>query len=391
MLVAAVGLVSLAGLVTPTASALSPTTRLHTASLPGPASVTVRWHQVQSGLSQPTQVTSARDGRKRMFVVEKSGVVRVWNKGTLHARPYLDIRGKVRDDGERGLLSIAFSPNFRQKPRMWAAYNRNDGDLVIARFSASRPGATHVRKSSKKVLLRVEHSTYSNHNGGQLAFGPNNLLYIGVGDGGSSGDPFNAAQSKHSLLGKILRIDALHSCNGKGYCVVNSNPYAGSTPGRSEIWLRGLRNPWRFSFDPMSRLLWIGDVGQDAYEEVDKVRPRDGGRDLGWSCWEANTKYNSSRCLPGVNYLFPSVVVAHPKAESIIGGFVYRGHRYRDIMSGLYVFGDYTTGKVWTFRSGQGRFLQKQRLPQLDSFGTGNHGELWAVTLDGGLWRMRAT
>jgi glucose/arabinose dehydrogenase len=331
---------------------------------------------------------AARDGTKRLFVVEKPGLVRVWSQGRLLARPYLDIRGRVSEQGERGLLSIAFAPDFSRRPFVYAAYSRNDGDLVVARFRARTAKANHLRAPTQRILLRVEHSTYSNHNGGQLMFGPDGRLYIGTGDGGGGGDPFRSAQRRTSLLGKVLRINVGKSCPGRLYCVPRSNPFAGATRGRGEIWLVGLRNPWRFSFDAATRELWIGDVGQDAWEEIDRVGPSAGGTNLGWSCWEARQRYNSDQCRAGASYRFPVVAVPHPKAESITGGFVYRGNRYPKAR-GYYVFGDYETGKVWTYHRGQGRRLQRQRLGGVSSFGVDDSGELWAVTLGGGLWRMK--
>lgn len=355
----------------------------------GRVPVHLSWHRVTSGLNQPLQVVSARDRSSRLFIVEKPGLVRIWSHGRVLPRPYLNITRRVSTQSERGLLSLAFPPNFATRPYVYADYTRNDGDIVVARFRASGMHAGHLNPATGRTILRISHRTYSNHNGGQLMFGPDGMLYIGVGDGGGEGDPIHAAQNRLSLFGKILRIDVNHSCGALRYCVPPGNPFAGTVPGRGEIWLMGLRNPWRFSFDAKLHRLWIGDVGQDAWEEIDRVGNRAGGSDLGWSCWEANTRYNSSQCRPGVTYRFPLVAIPHPQAEAIVGGYVYRGHRFPRL-DGTYVFGDNVTGRVWTYRPGQSRRLRTQRLPSLAGFGVDDYHEIWAVTLNGGLWRMQA-
>jgi glucose/arabinose dehydrogenase len=354
------------------------------------AAPSVGWSKVSGRFNQPVQVVAAPDGTSRLFVVQKGGLVRVWSRGKVLARPYLNIEGRVRDDGERGLLSIAFSPNFKARPFVYAAYSRSDGDLVVARFRASGAKSARLNRASQKIVLRVEHSTYSNHNGGQLMFGPDRMLYLGVGDGGGGGDPFGSGQSRDTLLGKILRIDVSRSCGRQRYCVPSGNPFAGPTPGRGEIWAMGVRNPWRFSFDPVTKNLWIGDVGQDSWEEVDRLGPNAAGANLGWSCWEARSKYNASQCRAGASYEFPVVAIAHPTAESITGGFVYRGSRWPSLR-GQYVFGDFITGRIWTYRPGQGKTLQARRLGSVTSFGVDDRNEMWAVTIDGGLWRMKVS
>lgn len=364
----------------------------HARALPDVDRVSVSWRRVAGGLSSPTEVTSADDGMRRLFVVEKSGTVRVFRKGQLGARPYLDISGLVSTSSERGLLSMAFPPDFRAKPRVFVLYTRGDGDVVVARFRADSARAPRVDASSRRTLLVVEHSRFGNHNGGQLAFGADRMLYVGIGDGGGGDDAERTGQDRTTLKGKVLRLDV--SC-GKPYCVPRDNPFAGATPGKGEIWLLGLRNPWRMSFDPATRALWIGDVGQSGYEEVNRVAARPSDRNLGWSCREGFTVLFPDRCRDGVDYVDPVTVVPHEAGESITGGFVYRGARYRDLLGGLYVFGDFVNRKVWVFAPGQGKRLQSDRLGPTayagpTSFGRDDAGELWAVTYDGTLWRMRA-
>ncbi len=352
----------------------------------------VRWQRVTSGLTQPTEVTSAPDGRNRLFVVQKGGAVRIVRDGRVAAKPYLSIGGRIDPGGEGGLLSLAFSPSFRKDGLLWVAYtSAGNHDVVVARMKARNAGADHVANKTLRTVLRVNHPTYDNHFGGQLAFGPNKRLYIGVGDGGGGGDPFNAAGNKRDLRGKVLRINPYGHCRERRYCVPNGNPFVGKR-GRDEIWLMGLRNPWRFSFDARTNDLWIGDVGQDAYEEIDRVGPHPRRIHLGWSCKEGRSTYNASRCRSAIDYLGPETVVPHEVAGSIIGGYVYRGDRFRRQLGGTYVFSDYLTRRVWLYRPGAGRVLQPARLGSGSgptSFGVDDDGEIYAVTIDGVLWRMR--
>jgi len=354
----------------------------------------VTWGRVAGGLSQPTQVLAAPDGRSRLFVVEKPGTVRIWQGGRVLTKPYLNLKRVVLNDGEGGLLSLAFDPRFRTTHKLWVTYTQGNGNLVLARMRASGPGARHVSTRTLRTVLTIEHKQNRNHYGGQLMFGADGYLYMGTGDGGGGGDPYNAAQDKTSLKGKILRLDVRRSCGSKIYCAPRTNPYVGPARGRGEIWLRGLRNPWRFSFDAKTRALWIGDVGQDAYEEVTAVPARPKRRNLGWSCYEAKSVYNASRCGNRSTYLGPDVVVPHPKGESVTGGFVYRGSRFASLMAGRYVFGDYVTARVWVYRPGGRKVLQSQRLGSgfagPTSFGVDDRGEIWAVTFGGELYRMKA-
>jgi len=371
-------------------------TRISARAVPDLDRVRISWSRVAAGFSSPTQVTSAPDGVSRLFVVEKGGRIKVVRSGKTLKQKYVSIPNRVATAGEGGLLSVAFSPTFKADGFLWIAYARaKDGDLVVARMHASAARASHVRNRTLRTVLVVEHSRYDNHYGGQLAFGPDGMLYIGTGDGGGGGDPFDSAGDKHSLRGKILRVNALGSCGEKRYCSPNDNPYVGKS-GKDEIWLLGLRNPWRFSFDPQSQDLWIGDVGQDAFEEVDRVPAAPVRRNLGWSCHEGRSVYNASRCRSGVDYMKPVATVAHPAGESMTGGFVYRGDKYHRLIQGAYIFSDYVTRRVWLFSEGQGKVLQSRRLGPYDyagatSFGVDDNQEILAVTYDGTLWRMRAS
>lgn len=351
----------------------------------------VRWKRVTSGLSLPTEVTSAPDGRTRLFVVQKEGKVRIIRNGQVASKPYLSIGRRLSDAGEGGLLSLAFSPQFRKDGLLWLTYTADgNGDLVVARMKARTPGANQVASKTLRTVLRVKHPTYDNHYGGQLAFGADGRLYIGTGDGGGGGDPFNAAGDKSDLRGKILRINPYSNCRERRYCLPDSNPFVGKA-GRDEIWLMGLRNPWRFSFDARTGDLWIGDVGQDSYEEISRVGPRPRRIHLGWSCMEGRSTFNINRCRRSIDYLGPETVVPHEAAQSITGGYVYRGKRYRAQIGGTYIFSDFVTRKVWLYRPGAARVLQPDRLGVgigATSFGVDDKGEVYAVTYDGVLWRM---
>ncbi len=351
------------------------------------AATSITWSLRASGLQQPTQVTSARDGSKRLFVVEKAGRVLVYSRGEVRSRPFLDIRSRVRNVGEAGLLSIAFHPRYREHPFMWAAYTTNAGNLRVARFRAHSLRSNHVRRSSAKKVLSVPHpDQYTNHFGGQLAFANSGLLFVSTGDGGGGGDPFDHGQSTRTLQGKLLRLKVLGAKKdcGRYACVPAGNPYAGKTRGQGEIWAIGLRNAWRFSVDPTTGALWVGDVGQDAVEEVDRVGR--GGLNLGWSCREGDRVYDASRCRPGANYHAPKFTYNHSYGQSITGGFIYRGARWHEQLGGRYVGGDFVSGKI--FYSSHGRLVTAGKLANVTSFGENDRHELWAVTYGGGLYRM---
>ena len=344
------------------------------------------------GLSQPTQVTSAQDGSGRLFVTEKSGRVRVLVDGRLRARPFLDISRRVRTDGEGGLLSIAFHPRYAQKPYVWAAFRNSSGDLRVARFRAPSARSNRVPASSSVRVIDVPHpAQFSNHFGGQLVFGPSGRLFLSTGDGGGGGDPANHAQDRGSLQGKILRLSVLgaRKACGRVYCIPSTNPYAGKKPGRGEIWVVGVRNAWRFSFDKATGDLWVGDVGQDRLEEIDRIPAGTAGANLGWSCREATRVYEESRCRSATRYLEPEWSYGRDYGGSVTGGFVYRGTKFADQLGGDYVAGDFVSGRVFTGTStGLTTFAQ---LDGVTSFGQDDHDELWAVTYDGGLYELVAT
>ena len=310
----------------------------------------IRLVQIASGLTAVTDIQSARDGSGRLFLVQQSGVIRVWRDGSLAARPFLDITARVRSGGERGLLGLAFPPDFAAKQRFYVNYTRQpDGATVIARYSVSAERDI-ADPASEQILLTVN-QPFANHNAGQLAFGPDGLLYVGLGDGGSAGDPQNNGQTPNALLGKMLRIDVETDPTG-AYRVPTSNPFAGNPAYRPEIWALGLRNPWRYSFDRETGDLWIADVGQNRAEEINfQPASSPGGENYGWRIMEG------LRCYPPQITNCDRTGLTLPVHEytreqgdiSVTGGYVYRGARFPSLR-GLYIYGDYGSGRIWGLR-----------------------------------------
>lgn len=349
--------------------------------------------RITSGLSSPTQITNAGDGTGRLFVVEKRGTIRVIEGGVLKAGYFMDIRSIVSETGERGLLGLAFHPDFKTNRQLFVYYTNNGGDIVLSRYTTN-VARTNVDESLPRPLLVIEHSAQTNHNGGALAFGPSGNLFIGVGDGGGSGDPNNNAQKKTTLLGKILRINV----NGTGsgpydrYSIPAGNPYAGATAGLDEIWDIGLRNPWRISFDRGTGKLFIADVGQNRYEEINREEANfGGGRNYGWSAMEGKHCYKASRC-PMAGDTLPVAEYSHSGGNcSITGGYVYRG-TLQSAFRGYYVFADYCSGRIWTMaHAGSTLALRADTSVNITSFGEGETGEIYAVTSSGYVYRVKAT
>jgi glucose/arabinose dehydrogenase len=351
--------------------------------------------QVSSGFRSPTQVTNAGDGTNRLFVVERRGTIKaIANNGTGAVTTFLNIPGLVDDtSGERGLLGLAFHPNFETNHRFFVYYTRAGGDIVLARYRANGDNSAAIPDSGQKLLV-IEHSANTNHNGGALAFGPNDgLLYIGTGDGGGSGDPANNAQNKNSLLGKVLRINVDRTGSGPygRYRIPSSNPFAGSTPGKGEIWAYGLRNPWRISFDRISGRLFIADVGQNRYEEINRENKFSrGGKNYGWDRMEG--KHCFSRC-PLAGDTLPIVEYTHAGGNcSITGGYVYRGTLNASLI-GKYVYADFCSGRFWSVPWNDVVATQRKNADSgllITSFGEGEGGELYVVTIGGRLLQVRA-
>jgi len=331
--------------------------------------------RIAGTFDQPVYVAAPRGDTSRLFVVEKTGRIRIVKDGTVIARPFLDLSGVVSSGGERGLLSVAFDPRYASNRRFYVNYTNTAGDTRVVRYAASVQHPDRASTASRKVLLRV-HQPYSNHNGGQLQFGPGGRLYVGMGDGGSTGDPQGHAQDPRSRLGKMLRLSV------------------GTSPVKVDVYAKGLRNPWRFSFDRETRALWIGDVGQNKWEEVDYLKPgRPAGANLGWNGYEGTHVYDAAvaATLNKRALTWPVSQYSHSLGEAVTGGYVYRGNAIPSLR-GFYVFGDYVAGHVWAMNGPGGtRFAlpgADLQVAHISSFGQDAAGELYVVDIAGSVYRI---
>lgn len=394
---ATVGTATASGPITPAAAAAEATlAEIEPQAL---ASGQLTLQSVVSGFSSPLGVVNAGDGTGRLFVVQRNGLVRIV-QGKSITGTFLDARGLVsQSGGEQGLLGLAFHPDFETNRRSFIYYTRaSDGDIVISRLTANGAG-TAASVGTAEKLLEIEHSQYSNHNGGAMVFGSDdNYLYIGTGDGGGSGDPLNNGQDvTDELLGKILRIDVYGTGAGPfgRYSIPGSNPFAGEDSGDEEIWAYGLRNPWRMSFDRGSNSLFIADVGQTRWEEInrvpaDQINAKENGWNFGWKVMEGKHCYPAGSSCSLAGDTLPVAEYSHSLGCSITGGYVYRGDSQRD-MQGLYVFGDFCSGRIWTM-SATGTTITQRRDTSLSisSFGESESGELYLTDLNGSLYRVIA-
>jgi glucose/arabinose dehydrogenase len=322
------------------------------------------------GLQEPVHVAIPRSEPKNLYVVERTGRIRVAVAGRLRARPFLDLRGRVSTNTEQGLLSMAFHPRYAQNRRFFVYYTDLEGDIRIVEY---RSRGLVALPGTARTIFSVRHPQ-PNHNGGQLAFGPDDFLYAGTGDGGGRGDPDNNAQDLTSRLGKLLRIAV-------------DRP---RTPFETVAY--GLRNPWRFSFDRANGDLYLGDVGQDSFEEIDYTPRRSPGlENYGWRVHEGNSRYSNEEPNPAGKVVFPVRVYGRSGGASVTGGFVYRGREVPAAV-GRYFFGDFASGRVWSFRISRGRAADFRRehvsVPGLSSFGEGPRGELYLVSFAGVVWKL---
>ena len=342
----------------------------------------IRLTAIATGLDMPVALTQAGDAR--LFITLQRGRIMIYDGTRVLAAPFLDIRSLVACCNERGLLSVAFHPQYASNGFFYVDYTRLDGDIVLARYRVSSDPNV-ADPSSATILLTLEHSQFGNHNGGQLQFGPDGYLYAGTGDGGSGGDPNNRAQNLADPLGKILRLDV----DAPAPYIPPSNPFVNHGGGaRGEVWAYGLRNPWRFSFDRESGDLWIADVGQDRYEEVD-LQPRAsiGGENYGWRRLEGFHCYNPSTNCSDASLTPPTLEYSHDDGScSITGGYRYRGVRMPSLR-GAYLYGDYCSGKIWTAtQNTAGAWIAKLLLDtnlNISSFGEDMNGELYVADLNG--------
>jgi glucose/arabinose dehydrogenase len=343
---------------------------------------------IANNLVKPVGITHAGDGSGRLFITLQDGKIMIWDGTQVLPTPFLDIDPIVNSSGsEQGLLGLAFHPDYKTNGLFYVNYTDNTGgDTVIARYSVSAGNPNVANPASALMLMEID-QPFSNHNGGQLQFGPDGYLYIGMGDGGSGGDPFDNAQNPTRLLGKMLRIDVNGvagqppDCGGANYTVPSDNPFVDG-PGGScdEIWHLGLRNPWRFTFDRLTGDLLIGDVGQDSWEEVDRQPAASaGGQNWGWRCYEGKHPFNTQGCGPIGDYDAPILEYSHSLGCSITGGYVYRGPAMPGLGQGTYVYGDFCSGRVWGARKvgGQWRPRLIEDTPyNISSFGETEAGEL---------------
>jgi len=386
------------GPTTPTPAASSPAAASASAvTSPAfdPAGLTVGFDNVVTGLDSPLAVVNAHDGSGRLFIAEQGGQIRIVRDGALVARPFLDIADRITSGGERGLLGLAFHPRFPTDPRFFVDYTDVNGDTRVSSFTVDPAQPDRADAATEKRLLFVK-QPFANHNGGAVVFGPDGDLYVSLGDGGSGGDPMGNGQSLDTLLGKILRIDIDHPSGDRGYGIPTDNPYADGSGGRRpEIWLTGLRNPWRISFDRSTGDLWIGDVGQADWEEIDVQRANvAGGTNFGWNRMEGNHCYQPSNGCEDPALTLPVTEYGHDQGCTVIGGNVYRGSA-QPALGGGYVFADYCSGRVWAIDPSTNDFRKPTLVAQTNhnfaAFGEDEAGELYAVDISGGtLLRLTA-
>jgi glucose/arabinose dehydrogenase len=342
-----------------------------------------------SGLASPVGLESARDRSGRLFALEQAGKIRIIRNSAIVATPFLDITPKVASGGELGLLGLAFHPAYASNRKFYVDYTRPAGSLwqtVIAEYLVSSTNPDLADPNSERILLIVN-QPFSNHNGGQLAFGSDGFLYIALGDGGSGGDPLGNGQNKQALLGKILRVDVNSSTGGLPYGIPADNPFANSG-GAPEVFAYGFRNPWRFSFDTAGGTLFAGDVGQDSFEEVDIVQK---GLNYGWNTMEGTHCFSPSSGCNMAGLTLPINDYGRGQGATVIGGFVYRGSTTPALV-GAYVFGDFISGRIWGLRQNSSGGWDRTQLAAtgkaISSFGRDESNELYVVDYSGPVFKL---
>lgn len=373
-----------------------PTPAVASPGAPSPAfdatAVTVSLERFATVPGGPLAITAPRDGSGRLFVASQDG--RAWvvgADGSTRSTPLLDIRGRITSGGERGLLGIAIHPAFPSDPRVFVDYTDRNGNTVVSSFRLD-PGDPDRLDPGSEVVIFQAGQPYANHNGGALAFGPDGDLYISLGDGGSGGDPQGNGQRLDTTLGKILRIDVDHPADGRRYGIPSGNPFAGDPLKHPEIWLYGLRNPWRMSFDRSTGDLWIGDVGQGSREEVDVARAGIGGLNFGWNRMEGSRCFQPAQGCDRTGLTLPVVDYGHDQGCVVIGGVVYRGTSY-PILRGGYVYADYCSGRAWVLDAGASAPVAAEVGNiggGVAAFGEDEAGEVYVANLDGTVSRLVA-
>ncbi|MFN2291671.1 MAG: PQQ-dependent sugar dehydrogenase [Anaerolineae bacterium] len=376
--------------ISPTAT--QPPTPVPTAGPADPTQVRLELETVVSNLDRPLGIVHAGDGSGRLFILEKPGRIRILRSDALEDRPFLDLTDRVGSSGsEQGLLGLAFHPNYADNGRLFTNYTDRNGDTVISQFLVS-DDPDRAEPGSEQVLLTLDQPA-ANHNGGHLAFGPDGYLYIGTGDGGAAGDQFGNGQNARTLLGAMLRLDI---DSAQPYAIPGDNPFVGDDAARDELWAIGLRNPWRYSFDRLTGDLYIADVGQNTYEEVNRQPASSaGGENYGWPIMEGLHCFPADGACDQSGLVLPVHEYDHSQGCSVTGGYVYRGQRY-PVLQGIYLFGDYCSGIIWGMAAAGGDSWRTAKLLQTDarisSFGEDEAGELYLVDIaGGGLSRLTAT
>jgi hypothetical protein len=356
---------------------------------PGPSPVGVGLETVVDGLDFPAWLTSPPDD-PRLFVVEKGGRVVIVENGAPLPEPFLDLRGQVSTGSEQGLLSLAFHPDYAANGRFFVNFTDRAGDTRVVEYRVSGGDPDRADPGSARVVLAIE-QPFSNHNGGQVVFGPDGMLYVGMGDGGSGGDPQGNGQNLGALLGKLLRIDV---DGGDPYAVPGDNPFVDTQGARPEVFAFGLRNPWRFSFDRETGDLYIADVGQNRIEEVNAVRGAGPGLNYGWNVMEGTRCFEPSEGCDRGGLTLPVTEYDHGDGCSVTGGFVYRGPAIPDLR-GTYLYSDYCSGFVRSFHFANGRAEGERRWSELEppdnsvtSFGEDAAGELYVLAAGGSVHKI---
>ena len=371
---------------------------------------------IAEGYAKPVYICQPPGDNDRLFVLEQKGVIKIIKNGKKVRKPYADLRNRIHNPikpgDERGLLGMAFHPDFQSNGFVFLNYTDEDDHTIVSRFSVS-DNPDKLNTDTEKVLIKLK-QPFSNHNGGHMVFGPDGYLYISLGDGGKWGDPYDNAQNLETLFGSILRIDV---DNGDTYAIPGNNPFVDVENAKGEIWLYGLRNVWRFSFDRENGDVYLGDVGQDMWEEINFISAKEaGGQNFGWRVMEANHCYNppedceQTGILPiyeypnDANYMKVLTGMDEPNVDgcSVTGGYVYRGENIPGLQ-GTYFFADYCSGNIWTFKEVDGKAIEfKNRTEEISlgggeftnyisSFGEDNNGELYIVDYNGIIFKLTAS
>jgi glucose/arabinose dehydrogenase len=363
-------------------------------STPAQTGLQVTLQPFVEGFRSPLAAVSAKDGSGRLFVVEQGGLIRIVRDGAILPDPFLDLSGEISSGGEQGLLGLAFHPDFPTDPRFFVDYTDTNGDTRVSSFTVDASKPDVADPASEKRLLFVD-QPYANHNGGALAFGPDGDLYIGMGDGGSGGDPHENGQKLSTMLGKILRIDVDGATGDAAYKIPADNPFVNTAGAEPAIFLYGLRNPWRLSFDRATGDLWIGDVGQSAWEEIDVARAGTSGENFGWNRMEGAHCFRPDNGCDQTGLTLPVAEYSHAVGCTVIGGYVYRGSDQK-ALAGSYLFGDYCSGTIWAIDPAGDGLREPTVVAETDasisSFGEDEAGELYVTDISGGrLLRVVAT